>query len=73
MNRHQHTAKAREMLGYADALDAEERGSHTDLSLLLEANAHAVLALLEAVSELTEQASPTEGTLHVRAMAEVTP
>lgn len=73
MNQQEHTAKALEMLGYADAMDAEERGSSADLSLLMEANAHAILALVAAVSEMTQQASPTETNVRFRALAEVTP
>jgi hypothetical protein len=67
----EHVAQARAMLGEAASLDAEDRGTHEDLSFLLEANAHAILALVDAISAMTEQAAPTAGQLRVRAFEEV--
>ncbi|MFR0351827.1 hypothetical protein [Streptomyces sediminimaris] len=44
----EHYRQAEELLGYAEALSAEERGGREDMSFLAEAQVHATLALAAA-------------------------
>ncbi|MEY9876598.1 hypothetical protein ABH931_006108 [Streptacidiphilus sp. MAP12-33] len=69
--RDEHTAQARAMLAEAEGLNAEDRGTPEDLSFLLEASAHAMLALVDAISELTVQASPTQDRIKARVLTGV--
>jgi hypothetical protein len=45
-----HYRQAEELLGYAEALPAEERGGQEDMSFLTEAQVHATLALAAATA-----------------------